>query len=376
MKKSIFFGVILVSVWVMWASLGRSVELIEPTIHLDTKEVISTTSTCDRNVVAIQPYMLTEDYTSESHFYEKIKAYFEEASQAGYFNPNTVVLLPEYLGTWLVISGEKGSVSDVRHIKGAMTIMILSNPIKFIQAYLKNVGEDDSFGASLFRMKADEMARIYSEIFIELSTHYNVTIIPGSILLPGPSVMDNKIKVELSKPIYNTSFVFRPTGEIEQQIVKKSFPITSELPLISANPTDELGMYDLPIGKTAVLVCADSWYPESYVQIKKLNAEVVLVNSFSTGNNIMSSKWNGYDGKDEPKDVNQQDIGEISEKEAWVKYALPGRISNSSAVIGVNVFLRGALWDLGSDGQPFFIKNGNLIDSKPSDHAGIWNFCF
>lgn len=368
-------GIILV-LWALWIPLGRSIDLKPPEFTLDVKQNIIVDSLCHRNIIAMQPYMVNEDYASEGHFYEKLKGYFEEAKLAGYIKSNTVVLLPEYLGTWLVISGEKLSVSEIGSINGAMTLIILSNPLKFVKSIFANQNEDDAIAAVIFRMKANEMAKIYAEVFKELAVNYGVTIGAGSIVLPGPEIDNNRIHVNIDQPLYNASFIFNPNGSIDARIIKKSFPIASELPFIKASPLDALPVFDLPIGKTVVLVCADSWYPESYQKISALGAEVVLVNSFCTGTNSMSSKWKGYDGMSEPADVNILDIGTLTENEAWIKYGLPGRLKQSKATIGVNVFLRGKLWNLGNDGQPLIVKDGQLLEIEKSNRGGIWNLCF
>ncbi|MBX2946841.1 MAG: carbon-nitrogen hydrolase [Cyclobacteriaceae bacterium] len=378
MKRIILVLVIIAVLYSTWTFIGRDELPLKPDSYLDQIEVISADdSLCHRNIVGIQPYMLPTDYQSKDHFYGKLRTYFDEASKAGYFKTNTVVLLPEYLGTWLVVSHEKQSVIEASSINFAMTLMVLSNPIQFIQAYRKGQNEKDAFAAALFRMKAQAMAHIYAEVFTKLSSEYAVTINAGSIVLPGPTIRNtNQINVVLSKPLYNASFIFYPDGKIDQIVTRKSFPISSEQPFVSAYPVNELQAYDLSVGKTAVLVCADSWYPESYAQISELKADVVLVNSYCSGENTMAMEWKGYDGGNEPGDVIDDDIGKLTEQEAWIKYALPGRLKSCGATIGVNVFLRGELWDLGSDGQPFFIKDGQLLPVQKSDQAGIWNLCF
>lgn len=376
MKKFLLFILIAVGLWTIWSSVGRTTEWKEPNGYIDVVESISNDSVCSKNIVGIQPYMVPEDYLSEGHFYEKIKLYFGKAQQSGFFKENTVVLLPEYVGTWLVISGEKTSVAETAHLNKAMTLIVLSNLPKFIRSYLDNNSEQDVFAASLFRMKAKEMARIYSEVFTELASTYQVTINAGSIVLPDPSVRDNEININISGPLYNASFIFYPDGSIDKKLIKKSFPITSELPFVQACPITELPTYDLSIGKTSVLVCADSWYPEAYEEINRSAAEVILVNSYAAGDNAMAASWKGYDGSAMPDDVNKNDIGTIKEVDAWKKYALPGRIQSTQAKVGVNVFLRGKLWDLGSDGQPFFSVNGELLNTSTSDRGGIYNICF
>jgi predicted amidohydrolase len=376
LKKFLLLTLVVVGLWTIWSSIGRTTEWKEPNGYLDVVESITNDSVCSKNIVGIQPYMVPEDYLSEGHFYEKIKLYFGQAQQSGFFKENTVVLLPEYLCTWLVISGEKASVAETAHLNKAMTLMVLSNIPKFVRSYFYNNKEQDAFAASLFRMKAREMARIYSEVFKELASTYQVTINAGSIVLPDPSVNQNSIDVNVSGPLYNTSFIFYPDGSIDKKLIKKSFPISSEQPFVQACPITELPIYDLSIGKTAVLVCADSWYPQAYEEINKSGAEVILVNSYAAGDNAMNAPWKGYDGSTMPNDVDKNDIGTLKEVDAWKKYALPVRIQSTQAKIGVNVFLRGKLWDLGSDGQPFFSLNGELLNTSASDRGGIYNFCF
>ncbi len=376
MRKFLLLFIVMLLVWLAWVQVGRNLEWHEPDSALDISESITPYSTCERNIVGIQPYMVSTDYLSSKHFFEKLKTYFEAAKREGYFKNNTVVLLPEYVGTWLVINKEKTSVAEANTIAGAMAIMVLSNPFSFVKSTFNHHNESDFVAATIFRMKCETMASIYGNAFIELAKTYGVTINAGSIVLPGPSLKENKIITDSSQPLYNTSFIFYPNGKIDQHIIRKSFPIKSELPFVSSYPIEELPVFDLSIGKTTVLVCADSWYPQSYDRINQLNAEVVLVNSYCAGNNTMAAIWNGYDGISSPSDVDTTDVRKISEREAWIKYALPGRIKNTHAVIGVNVFLRGELWDLGTDGQPFFIKEGHLIPTEKSERAGIWSICF
>jgi hypothetical protein len=90
----------------------------------------------------------------------------------------------------------------------------------------------------------------------------------------------------------------------------------------------------------------------------------------------MNKLWQGYSGYEEPEGTDLSDIGKITEQDAWEKYALPGQISKTGASYGMNVFLRGDLWDLGTDGQPFVIANGKLLLTKPAEKAGIWMLKF
>lgn len=359
--------------WGLWARLGYSVESISTDPHISLIEDINPESQnrSAGNIVGIQPYMVPSDYLTEELFFEKMDSYFQEAERAGFFGDKTVVLLPEYLGSWLVICNEKVAISKTSSLTGAMATLLLSNPFSFIKHYSLSKSDEDRIASTLFRMKSQEMARIYSTTFQQLAKNYSVHIVAGSINLPGAKVSNGTIQVFLERPIHNTSFIFSPTGDILPHLVEKSFPIDSEKPFVTATNPANIPVFDLPIGKIGVLVCADSWYPESYQAVQ--SADVILVSSYCAGNEAMNTPWAGYNGAPAPSDVNIDDIGKLTEYEAWQKYALPGRISSTRARFGANIFLRGSLWDLGSDGQPFFILNGELLHTKEAEKGGIWN---
>ncbi len=367
---------ILALLWAGWSLSCRSHSLTSVDLEIEQVYNISGEAICERNVVGIQPFMRTEDYLSEQQFRAKMSGYFEEARKAGFLRERTIVLLPEYLGTWLVINGEKESVAGYADMQSAMIVMILSNPLHFIRSYLDHGDESDKLAASLFRMKSADMAAVYSGVFRNLASSFNVTIVAGSIVLPGPAVQQNEIVISSKQPLYNASFVFYPDGRIDPHIVRKSYPIASELPFLKSAPIDSLPLFQLQGTSAAVLVCADSWYADSYKMVDSLDAALILVPSYCTGDGTMAKKWKGYDGSAMPEDVDKLDVGRINEGEAWIRYALPGRMARSKAKTGVNVFLRGQLWDLGSDGQPLIVREGQLLNVPASEKAGIWNLCF
>ncbi|RZS96854.1 nitrilase-related carbon-nitrogen hydrolase [Cecembia calidifontis] len=376
MKKLAFALLIILLLWTIWANTGNLKGLPEVEAHISHVENLSPplTDSIRGNVVGIQPYMEETDYLSEERFFQKMEYYFEKAKEAGFFKKNTIVLLPEYLGTWLVILEEKPSVAKSTTLTWAMAQLVLTNPFEFIKHYPLSKNEGDRIASTLFRMKSNQMAKAYEKCFLTLSKKYQVFINAGSINLPDPQIVDNQIVVKKEAALYNSSFLFGPDGSIFPQVIKKAFPIESEKPFITASTPSGIPSFDLPMAKVAILVCADSWYPEAYEAIE--GVDLVLVNSYCAIDGAMDVPWAGYNGAPAPNDVDLSDIGKISEKEAWKKYALPGRIGKSGAKNGANVFLRGHLWDLGTDGQPFFIRNGELIHLHAAEKAGIWNMDF
>ncbi len=103
--------------------------------------------------------------------------------------------------------------------------------------------------------------------------------------------------------------------------------------------------------------------------MRELGVQMVAVVSFAHGNGSSTRPWAGYSGAPCPADVDSADIGTITEAEAWRRYALAGRAGTSRARCGVNVFLRGSLWDLGSDGRTTMVRDGEVCVLGPPDPA-------
>jgi hypothetical protein len=74
-----------------------------------------------------------------------------------------------------------------------------------------------------------------------------------------------------------------------------------------------------------------------------------------------------------PADVDSTDIGRITLADAWHKYALPGRMRNSTASYGMVVPLRGKLWDLGTDGSMIAVAGDSVFTARKSTGAAILN---
>jgi predicted amidohydrolase len=316
--------------------------------------------------------METSDYLDQETFYRKLELYLHESRKSGLIRPNTIVLLPEYLGTWLVLSGEKHNLAEKETVEEAMTTLILSNIVDFFINFLRSK-EEDKVTAAIFRMKSLEMAEDYFDTFSKLSKDFNCFIAAGSIVLPKPQVVDGGLIIDSSEPLYNSSFIFGPDGKIIGKPILKAFPIDAELPFVQSQTVEELPVFELPMGKTALLICADSWYPEPYAKAEKEKAEIILVPSYLTGENTMKNPWQGYNGSEAPVETDLSDIQKITEWEAWNKYALPGKITKTSAEVGMNVFLRGKLWEMGADGQPLAILKGQALKPTAAERAGIWS---
>lgn len=310
------------------------------------------------NLVGIQPWMEPTDYRNGLTFREKLTAYLQTAKDSGLIIPGkTIVILPEYLATWLVTMNEANRVYKAKTLQDGLTAMVASHPIRFWQTY-RTVPDSvaDKTKYAVFAMKGQPMAHEYQLAFDMLAAQFDVTIVAGSILLPNPAVENGKL-ITRTGPLYNIAAVFHPDGRIDPQLVKKVFPITDELPFICPTNPADVPVFDTPVGRLGVLVCADSWNSPVYKTLKQKSATLLAVPSFSSGDSAWSARWQGYSGTATPIDA-RADVGKLTEGQAWLAHAMAGRATSEADIRkGLNVFLRGKLWDLGSDGTTIILND-------------------
>jgi len=309
------------------------------------------------NLLGIQPWLTPDDYASEARFDARLRELLTAARGQGLLNPRTVVILPEYLGTWLVVAHEAPRVRHASTSTQAMTRLVLRHPLRFLGARTRARGIDKTTDA-LFRLKASSMAEIYARVLSSLARDFQVTIVGGSILLPGPHLSDGRLVVEARAPLANVSLVFGPSGAVLGAPISKVFLTRDEQPFVAPGSLEALPVIETPAGRLGVLVCADAWFPQAYQALKAGGAELVAVPTFISGDASWTQPWNGYSGQPTPADVVPTDIGTLTEGEAWKRYTLPGRIAESGARAGVLVQLRGRLWELGASGEPLTVLEG------------------
>jgi hypothetical protein len=173
--------------------------------------------------------------------------------------------------------------------------------------------------------------------------------------------------------LFNVSAVFDTAGHVIPPLVVKVFPILDEQVFISSGRVDSLPVFDTAAGKLGVLICADAWYPPNYAALHRAGAALLAVPSFSSGDGMWATRWGGYNGGPQPADVDLHDIGKITEGDAWMKYAMPGRAHAAGIEAGLNVFLRGALWDLGSDGATIRVSGAESGHGEMNKGAVLTN---
>lgn len=304
-----------------------------------------------KNIVGVQTSLSPTDYFSENSFYSALHLYLEKCAALNWLSPNTVVVFPEYIGSWLISAHSKAAM-ECSSIASAMVALALASPLKTLSSSFQNKHEDKII-SSLFIAQAEKIASIYNDVFSKLSKNFQVTIVAGSVLLPSPRVEKGRI-VAGQGQLVNASFLFRPNGLVDDSVVFKrslihqeaSFTASKNCPLV----------YETPIGKLAVLICADSWYEDNYLSLEKFSPDVVVVPALVHGKNAMSQPWPGLNGFQPDEPIDKNDVKNISEQDAWLKYSLPGKLKLCGAKAGMTVIGRDVLWDLETDGGTLVVR--------------------
>ncbi|MGY2260507.1 nitrilase-related carbon-nitrogen hydrolase [Pseudomonas sp. SDO55104_S430] len=307
------------------------------------------------NLLGIQPELFPTDYQSPERLHRKLAAYLQKAREQGLLNEKTIVVLPEHVGTWLMVSGEKDELYQATTLEEAMNWLAVSNPLKFVRALISAEGGSRLDDAHL-RMKAKGMAKEYQALFGGLAKEFRVTLVAGSIVLPEPSVIDGTLKIGRGA-LYNSSVVFSRDGVPIGQPQRQMHPVFEQQDAIKANGEHTLNVVDTPAGRLGVLIGNDSWYPDNYRKLDEQQARIVAVPAFVTGRGIWDQPWRGYKGSQAPASVSLK-AGELSEGQAWHRLILTSQAPSSRAVAGMSVFLRGQFWDQSSAGQSFLTSNG------------------
>src|SRR5690554_6801465 len=93
------------------------------------------TDTGHGNLLGIQPRVTARDYASAAALTQALQGCFSAAARRGWLGARTIVVLPEYLGTWLAVAGAGGAVRRAATLNSAMRWLALSRPLRFLAAW-------------------------------------------------------------------------------------------------------------------------------------------------------------------------------------------------------------------------------------------------
>ncbi|EJN35749.1 putative amidohydrolase [Pseudomonas sp. GM80] len=375
MRKLLYltFSMALVAVlasYAMWAADRPAGQYLS---DLRIKLAVDQGTPADRgNLLGIQPELFPTDYQSPERLHRKLAAYLQQAQDQGLLNDKTVVVLPEHVGTWLMISGEKDELYQAPTLAEAMNWLAASNPLLFARAWLSAKGSSRLDDAHL-RMKSKDMAKDYQVLFGGLAKEFHVTLVAGSIVLPEPSIRDGQLKPG-SGALFNSSVVFGRDGVPLGQPQRQMHPIFDQRDVIEAEDKHAINVVDTPAGRLGILIGSDSWYPDNYRKLDEQGAQLIAVPAFVVGHNVWDQPWGGYKGSSTPGSVSLKP-GEVSEGQAWHRLTLTAQPPSSRAIAGISVFLRGQFWDKLSSGQSFLSSNGRQFadgDARGARLLNIW----
>ncbi|NWB07746.1 carbon-nitrogen hydrolase family protein [Pseudomonas sp. D5002] len=322
------------------------------------------------NLLGIQPELFPADYQSLERLHLKLAAYLQNARDQGLINDKTIVVLPEHIGTWLMVSGEKNELYQATNLKEAMNWLSASNPLLFLRALISAKG-DDRIDDAYLRMKAPAMARDYQVLFGGLAKEFGVTLVAGSIALPNPSVNQGQLQIGHGA-LYNTSVVFDRDGLPLGQPQRQLYPIFDERGFIEPGDENSVSVVDTPAGRLGILIGSDSWYPDNYRKLNEQGAQLVAVPAFVIGRETWDKPWRGFKSVSTPAEISLKPE-ELSEGEAWHRLTLISQQPISQATAGMSVFLRGQFFDMGSAGQSFLSSNGQVFADGNARGARLLN---
>ncbi|SDU43922.1 carbon-nitrogen hydrolase family protein [Pseudomonas yamanorum] len=322
------------------------------------------------NLLGIQPELFPADYQSLERLHLKLAAYLQKARDQGLINDKTIVVLPEHIGTWLMVSGEKNDLYQATNLKDAMNWLSASNPLLFLRALISAKG-DDRIDDAYLRMKAPAMARDYQVLFGGLAKEFGVTLVAGSIALPNPSVSQGQLQIGHGA-LYNTSVVFDRDGLAVGQPQRQLYPIFDERGFIEPGDENTVSVVDTPAGRLGILIGSDSWYPDNYRKLNEQGAQLVAVPAFVIGRETWDKPWRGFKSVSTPPEISLKPE-ELSEGEAWHRLTLISQQPISQATAGMSVFLRGQFFDMGSAGQSFLSSNGQVFADGNARGARLLN---
>jgi len=367
----LFFSMAIVAAlttYAMWAADRPAGHYLS---DLRIKLAVDQGTPADRgNLLGIQPELFPTDYQSPERLHRKLAAYLQQAQDQGLLNEKTVVVLPEHVGTWLMISGEKDELYQAPTLVEAMNWLAASNPLLFARAWLTAKGENRLDDAHL-RMKSKAMAKDYQTLFGGLAKEFHVTLVAGSIVLPEPSIRDGQLKPG-SGALFNSSVVFGSDGVPLGQPQRQMHPIFEQRDVIGSEDEHAINVVETPAGRLGVLIGSDSWYPDNYRRLDEQGAQLVAVPAFGVGHDAWNQPWAGYKGSSTPGSVSLKP-GEISEGQAWHRLTLTAQPPSSRAIAGMRVFLRGQFWDKPGSGQSFLSSNGQQFADGEARGARLLN---
>jgi predicted amidohydrolase len=284
------------------------------------------------NLVAVQAQVSLEHYQSPETFRQWVLGLTEEAVKDLPDAP-TLVAFPEMIGFPLLLTLAKQETRQDKTISRAVQRLLKHYWLSMLGQAVKHRYISRSAAFLPFALRA---YLAYKNAFAEAAKTFGVTLVAGSSLLPHITEEVSR-GVHITNPkVYNTSFVFAPTGGLlgRSQKLYLTPGLESRLGL-SRGVLSDLHVMQTPVGRLGVAICLDAFYASVIDHLDGLGAEILVMPSANP------LPWEGSWATN----------AALSEGEAWWNYGLPQQLQNRlSITYGVNPMLVGQVWDIAFEG--------------------------
>lgn len=310
-----------------------------PRLYLSTTESYGT-DTGAGNVIGIEPFMEPLDYATAGRFQAKLEGYLDRAKDEGWIGENTIVLLPEHIGTGLMAVDHGGRVYGASSVSSAKLPIITYSLIE----YLMNLFIFDNMDrttAALVRTRTRASSEAQFDAYSSLAQKYGITLVTGSSALMTPGAYPVSLSYGRG-PIFNAGFVFGPDGKAQFDAIRKVHLQPFEKGFTKQSRPDFLPVFEVGGHKLGVLIGADSHYDDTTEFMANQNIDLLLVPA------VRYSKDPGS--------------------------TLPARSTEHITRWGMTVFLKGDLWGINLTGQAQIIEDGTVHTAKTDENsAAIYN---
>jgi len=310
-------------------------------------------------LIPVDPRLSAVDFRDIDLLYEKLTRALRASKNM--VAKQQVLVFPEYIGLGLFLNQGGESVLEAGSIAaglGALAKQHLGSVVwQFFKTYLDFfVGPaEQRLKRSVFQTFANEVWKIYCELFGNLAEAHRNWVVAGSILLPKIARGKSGWQLQGNR-LYNQSVVFDPRGEIAG-VTAKVHPTPDELGFINAGDLAAWQPVTTSWGKLAVFICADCWYPDMYSQALKFEATHYAVPAMVSPETAWSDPWNGYQpASTTPADIPAGLVGNLTEGEAWERFGLNGRLKDIRHQGGVVSQFKGSMLDLKAFGESQIIE--------------------
>lgn len=197
-----------------------------------------------------------------------------------------LVLFPEDIGLPLALVDDYAVVRDCKTTVEAATALIKAH-----QADIAPLcGQGMSPQRALLTLKAPRVDELYRQVFGGLARQYHVYVAAGSAPLPSGAAVGN------------VAYLFGPDGELAGTQGKKHLIDLEGPEGLDLCPVIEKTLWQTPLGKLGMIICADAWDAQVAADLKRQGAQVLL-NCLANPEPWSDAQQTGMDGGSLPARV-------------------------------------------------------------------------